>query len=64
MAVAEMTGNPDGLGNELVMAQSGLRPATAMFYVLSIGVVGVLLNAALVGISKVPALRSFTEVAA
>jgi sulfonate transport system permease protein len=63
MAVAEMTGNPDGLGNEIVLAQSSVRPATAMFYILMIGTVGHVLNAALVGLSRLPGLRPLTEVA-
>lgn len=47
-AVAEMTGNPSGIGNELVLAQTSLRPATAMLYTLTIGVLGLALNAGLV----------------
>lgn len=57
-AVAEMTGNPRGLGNEVVMAQSSVRPATAMAYVLTMGVLGYLLNALLLALSNRGPLRN------
>jgi ABC-type nitrate/sulfonate/bicarbonate transport system permease component len=44
--VAEMIGNPAGLGNALVRAQQALQPAQMFAYVLSIGLLGVALNAA------------------
>ncbi len=43
--VAEMVGNPSGLGNALVRAQRALQPAEMFAYVLSTGVLGVVLNA-------------------
>lgn len=45
--VAEMTGNPAGVGYELVMAQNSVRPDTAMCYVVLTGLLGLLLNALL-----------------
>jgi ABC-type nitrate/sulfonate/bicarbonate transport system permease component len=45
--VAEMIGNPAGLGNALVRAQQALQPEQMFAYVLTIGVVGIALNAAL-----------------
>lgn len=45
--VAEMIGNPRGLGNAVVRAQQALQPEQMFAYVIAIGVLGVLLNAAL-----------------
>lgn len=44
--VAEMIGNPSGLGNALVLAQQALQPGEMFAYVLTIGLLGVALNAA------------------
>lgn len=44
--VAEMVGNPRGLGNSLIRAQQALQPATMFAYVLTIGLTGLALNAA------------------
>jgi ABC-type nitrate/sulfonate/bicarbonate transport system permease component len=44
--VGEMIGNPAGLGNALVRAQQALQPAQMFAYVLTIGLLGVALNAA------------------
>lgn len=44
--VAEMVGNPAGVGHALSTAQNTLQPADMFAYVVVIGVVGVLLNAA------------------
>lgn len=44
--VAEMVGNPQGVGQALILAQNTLQPADMFAYVVVIGVVGVLLNAA------------------
>jgi ABC-type nitrate/sulfonate/bicarbonate transport system permease component len=43
--VAEMVGNPAGVGQALIVAQTTLQPAQMFAYVIVIGVVGVLLNA-------------------
>lgn len=45
--VAEMIGNPDGLGNALVAAQQALQPEQMFAYVFAIGLLGIGLNAAL-----------------
>lgn len=45
--VAEMIGNPAGLGNALVRAQQALQPEQMFAYVVTIGVLGVALNATL-----------------
>lgn len=45
--VAEMVGNPAGLGSGLISARQGLQPALMFVYVITAGVVGVGLNAAL-----------------
>lgn len=44
--VAEVAGNPRGLGNAIVRAQQALRPDEMFVYVLAIGLLGVTLNAA------------------
>lgn len=44
--VAEVAGNPSGLGNAIVAAQQALRPDEMFTYVLAIGLLGVALNAA------------------
>jgi len=44
--VAEVAGNPSGLGNAIVTAQQALRPDEMFTYVMAIGVLGVALNAA------------------
>jgi ABC-type nitrate/sulfonate/bicarbonate transport system permease component len=44
--VAEVAGNPSGLGNAIVSAQQALRPDEMFVYVLAIGLLGVALNAA------------------
>ncbi len=53
MAVAvEMIGNPDGLGYAVVREASALRPDRMFAYVLVIGVLGIVLNAALIAAAK------------
>lgn len=47
--VAEMVGNPAGLGYRLVYEQNALRPDLMFGYVFTIGIVGILLNALFVG---------------
>jgi ABC-type nitrate/sulfonate/bicarbonate transport system permease component len=42
--VAEMVGNPTGLGYQLVFQQQALQPGKMFAYVLIIGILGVLLN--------------------
>lgn len=45
--VAEMIGNPSGLGNALVRAQQALQPEQMFAYVVTIGLLGIALNATL-----------------
>lgn len=42
--VAEMIGNPTGLGYQLVFQQQALQPAKMFAYVITIGLLGVILN--------------------
>lgn len=50
--VAEMIGNPSGLGNALVVAQQALQPGEMFAYVVTIGLLGVALNAAFRSVSS------------
>lgn len=50
--VAEMVGNPQGLGYQLVVQQQALNPSGMWAYVVVIGALGVALNAALVAITR------------
>jgi ABC-type nitrate/sulfonate/bicarbonate transport system permease component len=47
--VAEMVGNPSGLGYAVVREQQAMRPELVFAYVVVIGALGVILNAALTG---------------
>jgi ABC-type nitrate/sulfonate/bicarbonate transport system permease component len=58
--VAEMIGNPSGLGNALVRAQQALQPEQMFAYVVTIGVLGIALNAAL----RLASARAFPALAA
>lgn len=58
--VAEMIGNPAGLGNAVVRAQQALQPERMFAYVVTIGLLGVVLNA---GLREVSA-RAFPALAA
>ncbi|GAA4023558.1 hypothetical protein GCM10022247_54920 [Allokutzneria multivorans] len=49
--IAEMIGNPMGLGHELVQMQQALRPDAMFAAMLVIGMLGVLLNSALLSVS-------------
>ena len=44
--VAEVAGNPSGLGNAIVRSQQALHPDEMFVYVLAIGLLGVVLNGA------------------
>ena len=50
--IAEMIGNPDGLGYALVFTQQALQPAQMWAYIMVIGVLGVILNGVLVALSR------------
>lgn len=43
--VAEMIGNPAGIGHGLIMAQNTLQPAEMFAYVVAVGLLGLALNA-------------------
>lgn len=58
--VAEMIGNPSGLGNALVRTQQALQPEQMFAYVVTIGMLGIALNAAL----SVASARAFPALAA
>lgn len=51
--VAELVGNPQGLGHVLVVAEQSLQPGTMVAYVIATGLIGILLDSALVGIARV-----------
>jgi len=51
VVVAEMIGNPSGLGYQIVQTQQALRPDAMFAYVLAVGAVGIALNATLVGVA-------------
>lgn len=49
LAVAsEMVGNPAGVGYQLVMMQQALQPASMFAYIITIGILGVILNRLLI----------------
>jgi len=50
--VAEMVGNPAGMGYQLVMQQQALQTAAMFAYIVTIGVLGVALNAAFTGLVR------------
>jgi sulfonate transport system permease protein len=51
--VVEMIGNPQGIGYAVVREAQALQPEAMFAYVLLTGVLGILLNSALIGLSKV-----------
>ena len=51
--LAEMVGNPEGLGYAVVSQQQALRPDLMFVYVVVIGLLGLALNALLVGVVSV-----------
>lgn len=61
--VAEMVGNPEGLGRALIRARQALQPEQMFAYVVTTGLLGVALNAAFRGAARVvlPATESGTE---
>jgi ABC-type nitrate/sulfonate/bicarbonate transport system permease component len=50
--VAEIVGNPAGLGFALVQAGQALQPGTMFAYIIAIGVAGIVLNALLVAAAR------------
>ena len=49
--VAEIVGNPEGLGYGILREQQALRPDLMFAYIVVVGLLGILLNAAIVGLS-------------
>jgi ABC-type nitrate/sulfonate/bicarbonate transport system permease component len=62
--VVEMIGNPEGLGYAIVREAQALNSANMFAYIFIVGALGVLLNAALVGISMVFLPGRFGRIAA
>ena len=50
--VAEMVGNPAGIGYALVLQQLGLRPDAMFAYVITTGLLGLLLNALIQAVAR------------
>jgi len=51
--VSEMLGLQSGVGNQLVLEQSGMQPARMWVYVLLVGTLGLIINAGLIGAFRV-----------
>jgi sulfonate transport system permease protein len=64
--VAELLGNPEGLGYALYQQQTFLRPARMFVFVLLIGILGYILNAVLLLVARlvVPGAAATSRVAA
>jgi sulfonate transport system permease protein len=50
--VAEMVGNPEGLGYGIVREQQALRPDLMFAYIISVGLIGIVLNAGMLALVK------------
>lgn len=50
--IAEMIGNPEGLGYAIVREQMAIQPENMFAYVIFVGVLGIALNAVLVSLSE------------
>src|SRR6185437_13129661 len=50
--VAEMVGNPEGLGYAIVREQQALRPDLMFAYIVTVGVIGIVLNAGMLALAK------------
>jgi ABC-type nitrate/sulfonate/bicarbonate transport system permease component len=48
-----MIGNPQGLGYAIVREAQALNSANMLAYIVIVGLLGILLNAALIGVSRV-----------
>lgn len=60
--VAEMVGNPEGLGYAVVSQQQALRPDRMFAYVIVVGLLGIVLNALLVGLVSALLPAASTEI--
>jgi sulfonate transport system permease protein len=50
--VAEMVGNPEGLGYGIVREQQALRPDLMFAYIVTVGFIGIALNAAMLAVAE------------
>jgi ABC-type nitrate/sulfonate/bicarbonate transport system permease component len=50
--VAEMVGNPEGLGYGIVREQQALRPDLMFAYIVTVGLIGIALNAAMLAVAE------------
>jgi len=50
--VAEMVGNPQGLGYGIVREQQALRPDLMFAYIVTVGFIGIALNAAMLAVAE------------
>jgi ABC-type nitrate/sulfonate/bicarbonate transport system permease component len=51
--VAEMVGNPEGLGYGIVREQQALRPDRMFAYIVTVGLIGVVLNATMLAVAEI-----------
>ena len=52
VVVAEMVGNPEGLGYAIVREQQALRPDLMFAYIVTVGFIGIVLNAGMLALAK------------
>jgi ABC-type nitrate/sulfonate/bicarbonate transport system permease component len=50
--VAEMVGNPEGLGYGIVREQQALRPDLMFAYIVTVGLIGIILNAGMLALAE------------
>lgn len=50
--VAEMVGNPEGLGYGIVREQQALRPDLMFAYIVSVGLIGIVLNSGMLALAE------------
>jgi ABC-type nitrate/sulfonate/bicarbonate transport system permease component len=50
--VAEMVGNPEGLGYGIVREQQALRPDLMFAYIVTVGFIGIVLNAGMLALAE------------
>src|SRR5690606_36023738 len=61
--VAEMVGNPKGIGNALLMQQQAMQPENMYVYILTTGFLGLFLNSVFMFATKVlaPGVHAMAE---
>jgi ABC-type nitrate/sulfonate/bicarbonate transport system permease component len=52
VVVAEMVGNPEGLGYGIVREQQALRPDLMFAYIVTVGFIGIVLNAGMLALAE------------